>query len=498
MTNFSGKNLHAGTGSPQGGGMDSRRNDQVAEVSPKYLAEAVSNAVPLGYKQTEVGVIPEDWEVQDFGSLFQSTVSKKAIKPGTLVSFVGMQDVTEQAQLADQHLIPIENVRSGFTYFERGDVLIAKITPCFENGKGCHTELLHSDIGFGSTEFHVLRANDISDSRFIYYWSNREVFRKSLEPEMVGSAGHRRVPLSAISNYQIPVPPKAEQTAIANALSDVDALISELEKLIAKKQAIKTATMQQLLTGKIRLTSGELKVENGERKPRYQLSTVNSQFVKHSELGEIPEDWEVVCFDQLKDKKDNWAITGGPFGSNLKASDYTENGVRVIQLQNIGDGVFKNDDFVYTSYKKANELISCNIYPDEIILSKMGDPVARACLIPHFHNRYVMCSDGIRLKVDSQRYSEKFVFYFLNYPLFRNQALDASTGSTRKRIGLTELRDLLLCAPPKEEQTAIATILSDMDAEIRALEQRLGKTRQIKQGMMQELLTGRTRLRVNG
>jgi type I restriction enzyme S subunit len=409
-------------------------------------------------------------------------VSKKAIKPGTLVSFVGMQDVTERAQLADQHLIPIENVRSGFTYFERGDVLIAKITPCFENGKGCHTELLHSDIGFGSTEFHVLRANDISDSRFIYYWSNREVFRKSLEPEMVGSAGHRRVPLSAISNYQIPVPPKAEQTAIAKALSDVDALISELEKLIVKKQAIKTATMQQLLTGRTRLPQFALR-DDGTPKG-----------TKPSELGEIPEDWEVVCFDQLKDKKDNWAITGGPFGSNLKASDYTENGVRVIQLQNIGDGVFKNDDFVYTSYKKANELISCNIYPDEIILSKMGDPVARACLIPHIHSRYVMCSDGIRLKVDSQRYSEKFVFYFLNYPLFRNQALDASTGSTRKRIGLSELRDLLLFAPPKEEQTAIATILSDMDAEIQALEQRLGKTRHIKQGMMQELLTGKTRL----
>ncbi len=215
---------------------------------------------------------------------------------------------------------------------------------------------------------------------------------------------------------------------------------------------------------------------------------------KQTEVGVIPEDWEVVCFDQLKDKKDNWAITGGPFGSNLKASDYTENGVRVIQLQNIGDGVFKNDDFVYTSYKKANELISCNIYPDEIILSKMGDPVARACLIPHFHSRYVMCSDGIRLKVDSQRYSEKFVFYFLNYPLFRNQALDASTGSTRKRIGLSELRDILLCVPPKEEQIAIANALSDVDALISELEKLIAKKQAIKTATMQQLLTGRTRL----
>src|SRR5690606_9997801 len=262
----------------------------VADASAGYFAHFASESLksvpggvvcPPGYKQTEVGVIPEDWDVHDFGSLFQTTVSKKTIKQGALVSFVGMQDVTERAQLIDQHLLPIENVRSGFTYFERGDVLVAKITPCFENGKGCHTELLQSDIGFGSTEFHVLRASDNSDSRFIYYWTNREVFRKSLESEMVGSAGHRRVPFTAIANYQIPVPAKSEQTAIANALSDVDVLISELEKLIAKKQAVKTATMQQLLTGRTRLPQFALR-ENGTKKG-----------TKHSELGEIPEDWEV-------------------------------------------------------------------------------------------------------------------------------------------------------------------------------------------------------------
>jgi type I restriction enzyme S subunit len=206
-----------------------------------------------GYKQSELGEIPEDWEVLGFGALFQPSVSKKHIKPTSLVSFVGMQDVTEQAQLSSQHLMTIENVKSGFTYFERGDVLVAKITPCFENGKGCHAETLHTDIGFGSTEFHVLRATDNSDSRFIYYWSNRDVFRKSLESEMVGSAGHRRVPLPAIANYKIPVPLKEEQTAIATILSDMDAEIQALEQRLSKTRQIKQGMMQKLLTGKTRL-----------------------------------------------------------------------------------------------------------------------------------------------------------------------------------------------------------------------------------------------------
>jgi type I restriction enzyme S subunit len=222
------------------------------------------DGTPKGTKPSELGEIPEDWEDLGFGALFQPSISKKPIKPMSLVSFVGMQDVTEQAQLSTQHVLAIENVKSGFTYFERGDVLVAKITPCFENGKGCHTETLSTDIGFGSTEFHVLRATDNSDSRFIYYWSNRNVFRKSLESEMVGSAGHRRVPLSAIAKYTIPVPPKEEQTAIATILSDMDDEIQALEQRLGKTRQIKQGMMQELLTGRVRLINGKLTMENGE------------------------------------------------------------------------------------------------------------------------------------------------------------------------------------------------------------------------------------------
>jgi type I restriction enzyme S subunit len=118
---------------------------------------------------------------------------------------------------------------------------------------------------------------------------------------------------------------------------------------------------------------------------------------KQTEVGVIPEDWVVKKLGEIADSTVRWSFTGGPFGSNLKSSDYTDDGVRIIQLQNIGDGDFINDYEVYTSEKKANELISCNIYPRDIILSKMGDPVARACIIPDFHKRYLMCSDGIRL-----------------------------------------------------------------------------------------------------
>jgi type I restriction enzyme S subunit len=215
---------------------------------------------------------------------------------------------------------------------------------------------------------------------------------------------------------------------------------------------------------------------------------------KMTEVGVIPEDWNIQSLKCIADPSKQWSFTGGPFGSNLKSSDYTSDGVRIIQLQNIGDGDFINDYEIFTSIKKANELLSCNIYPGDIILSKMGDPVARACIIPSFHDRYVMCSDGIRLAVDQKRFNTYFIYAAINSPTFRKQAECISSGSTRKRIGLTKLRNLILCCPGLVEQNTISTVLSDTELLVESIEQLIVKKRQIKQGVMQELLTGKRRL----
>ena len=207
-----------------------------------------------GYKHTELGEIPEDWEVVGLGYLFENKVTRKRITEKDEVTFVGMQDVTESAKISNRNKVKYADVKSGFTYFERNDVLVAKITPCFENGKGAFTDVLETDIGFGSTEFHVLRATSDTDSKYLYYFTNTEKFRKELEGEMVGSAGHRRVPLSSIQSYQVAISKNIkEQTAIANVLSDMDAELDALQQRLAKTQAIKQGMMQELLTGKTRL-----------------------------------------------------------------------------------------------------------------------------------------------------------------------------------------------------------------------------------------------------
>lgn len=188
------------------------------------------------------------------------------------------------------------------------------------------------------------------------------------------------------------------------------------------------------------------------------------------------------------DKNVKWSFTGGPFGSNLKASDYTESGFRIIQLQNIGDGEFNDDYKIYTSLEKADELLSCNIYSGDIILSKMGDPVGRACIIPKHLERCVMASDGIRLVVDEKKHSKYFIYSLINSKQIREAIERKSTGSTRKRIGLNDLKEIELILPTNPiEQQKIASCLSSLDELIAAHSDKLEALKEHKKGLMQNL-----------
>lgn len=198
--------------------------------------------------------------------------------------------------------------------------------------------------------------------------------------------------------------------------------------------------------------------------------------------------WNEKTVIDTADKTIRWSFTGGPFGSNLKSSDYTSKGIRIIQLQNIGDGVFNDNYKIYTSIDKADELLSSNIYSGDIILSKMGDPVGRACIMPGKNERYLMASDGIRLAVNEKEFSKYFIFSHINSDLTRNKIESKSTGSTRKRIGLDVLKEIPLLIPKTLlEQQKIAVCLSSLDDVIAAHEEKLTALEEHKKGLLQNL-----------
>lgn len=157
----------------------------------------------------------------------------KDSEPLQQVSFIPMAAVSEKGQLLEQETRILAETRKGYTYFERGDILVAKITPCFENGKAALTSNLNHVIGFGSTEFHVLRADsDRLDPRFLFYliWSER--FRRLGKYSMQGAAGQKRIPAEFIKEYKIPLPSLAEQKRIAGLFDKAESLRQKRQQTI--------------------------------------------------------------------------------------------------------------------------------------------------------------------------------------------------------------------------------------------------------------------------
>ena len=228
--------------------------DKVIELKEKLLAQKQQQKKYL-MQQLLTGRKPHKnnprIEECEIGEVCKINPKQDKISESQVV-FLGMADISETGSVVSQRLVDFSHIQSGFTAFRRGDILIAKITPCFENGKGAYTDNLLSEHGFGSTEFHVLRTNSKVNAKYIFYHTVSGKFRKKLEREMTGSAGQKRVPAISIQKYKIFLPSSNEQNFIIEILSTADHEIELLQKSIEAEKQKKKALMQLLITGKVR------------------------------------------------------------------------------------------------------------------------------------------------------------------------------------------------------------------------------------------------------
>ena len=164
----------------------------------------------------------------------------------TRVSFIPMAQVSKGGGLISPQIRLYREVASGHTAFQDGDILVAKITPCFENRKGALVQKLSNGYGFGTTELHVLRAKTSCSARFLFYMTMSERFRSRGVANMTGSAGQRRVQTSFIRSYRIQIPSLQEQTCIANVLLTGDRHIELLKTKLAALREFKRGLMQRL------------------------------------------------------------------------------------------------------------------------------------------------------------------------------------------------------------------------------------------------------------
>lgn len=409
-----------------------------------------------GFKQTEVGIIPEDWNVRPSAEVCLKIQDGTHFSPslgGNDNLYVtsknigfGILDVSDADRIdASQHKAIYSRCD-----VRKGDLLLTK--------DGANT----GNAALNNLDEEISLLSSVAFLRFdpkhhIASYYLQQILspngQKRIKELMAGNA-ITRLTLERIRKFRFAVPPLPEQLAIAAALSDVDALLIALDELIAKKRAIKQGAMQELLTGKKRLPGfrGEGEVKK---------------------LGEIAE--------TLK-------------GSGLSKNKLTESGSRKCILY--GE--------LFTTYGRIiNEVVSSTDSPNGV-LSKRGDvlmPGSTTTIGIDLAIASALMLDNILLGGDiniirskkTASYSPEYLVNYITY-VKRNSIAELAQGITIIHLYGKDLRDLDIELPKVEEQEAIASILSDMDTEIAALEQKREKTRLLKQGIMQELLTGKTRL----
>jgi len=419
------------------------------------------NANRPGYKQTKMGWIPEEWEVKRFKDLAIVNPRRPRDLPDEIkVGFVPMANVSESGRLIEYDEVECKNVNSGYTYFEDGDILIAKITPSFENGKGCIAYNLPNGIGFGSTEFHVLRPQK-ANTEFLHFITRYYKFRIKGGLNMTGTAGQKRVPIDYIKNYKIPTPPLSEQQKIAEILSTWDRAIEQTQKLINAKQRLKKGLMQQLLTGRMRFPGFGPPVEKA---------------------GELPEGWEEKTLGHFlrlklrKEKKPNL-----PF--------------RKLGIRSHGKGIFINENEDPNSYsmdyfyRVSEDDVVVNItFAWEGAIAFVG-PTGDNALVSHRFPTYVVNKNIMDV-------------HYLKYLIHTNRFFyDLGTispgGAGRNRV--LSKRDFLKIKvqyPKLEEQNYASNSLKTLDGQIENFEILLTNYTQQKDGLMQMLLTGEVRVKM--
>jgi len=393
--------------------------------------------IPKGYKQTELGIIPDDWEVKTFGELGSfskgSGISRAESNTGNIPCVRYGEIYTHHNDYIKKYNSFISSeVAKKAKLLHCGDILFA--------GSGETKEDIGKSIAFienieayaGGDIIILSTSANICDAKFIGYVSNTSFVNKQKTTKGQGDAVVH-ITSDSLKNILIPLPPLSEQQSIAEALSDVDNLIAALDKKIAKKRLIKQGAMQQLLTGKKRLPGfNEEWVEKNYGRLFTHISTRNHQI--DSSKYQITGKYPIVDQGQI-------SIVG-----------YTDNIEPIICKQ---DGAI--------------------IFGDHTRIFKYVD--------------YNFCvgADGTQVLFCKDDICTKFIYYLCNILEIPN------TGYNRHYKYVKEM--IYNIPKSSKEQQAIATILSDMDKEITELETQRDKYRLIKSGMMQKLLTGEIRLR---
>lgn len=453
-------------------------------MAEQIMQNAAGKTIPAGYQQTEVGVIPEDWSTPTINEITNNIIDYRGRTPKKLGMEWGGGNILA---------LSAGNVKKGFIDYRAecyfgSDELYRKWMTSGHAQKDDIVFTMEAPLGNAALipdeKRYILSQRTVLlqiakskiNPKFIIQYFLSDLFQKYISDCATGSTA-QGIKRATFEQMFVAVPLRLEeQTAIANVLSDSDALIGSLEQLIAKKQAIKSATMQQLLTGRTRLPAFALRPDG------------TPKGYKTSELGDIPDDWEEISIgqDAVLKARIGWQA--------LTTKEYQVSGdIYLVTGIDFDAGAVMWDKCCYVSEWRYKQDTNIQLRENDVLITKDGT-VGKVGYVSALEKPATLNSGVFVIRPKNNSFVPRYLFYVLTSRLFNDFMNQITAGSTITHLYQKDFVNFEFSAPNIEEQTAIATILSDMDNELQALTQKLEKARALKQGMMQQLLTGKIRL----
>lgn len=425
---------------------------------------------------------------------------KSSLADDTLVSFVPMAAVgAADGKIDTSTARPFVEVKKGsYTPFREGDVLFAKVTPCMENGKMAVARDLKNGVGFGSSEFHVLRPTQELDAKYLYYFVSSQSFRKEAAGHMTGAVGLRRVPAAFLADTQMPLVPLEEQryivAEIEQQFSRLDEAVANLQRVKANLKRYKASILKAAVEGRLVETEASIAQREGrsyetgeqllhrileERRAKWTGRGKYKPPVQAPTDGHdvLPEGWTTGTADQL-----TYLITSGSRGWG---DFYSDTGILFIRAQDIKTDALNLHDAARVDVPVDAEGTRSSVSAGDILVTITGANVTKSALVPEM-GELAFVSQHVALLKLTQPETAPFVFNWIVSPANGRKTLESwAYGAGKPGLSLEQVRSLPIALPPLAEQIRIVaevdrhlSIIREVEADVEANLQRAPALRQ--------------------
>jgi type I restriction enzyme S subunit len=421
------------------------------------------DSIEQEYRKTDVSSLPHEWTLKKICDAFEISRKPKQLKISLddEIVFISMENISDSNKTCHYKLKKYSNISSGI-FVQKGDLIVAKITPCFENGKQAVLNNIPRDFAVATTEVIPIHSKDNEEAliQYLQYYLKLPDVRKELESKMEGTTGRKRLPKSVLSNTSIALPPVLEQKKIISVLSTIQVAQEKSENVISSLKELKKSLMKHLFT------YGAINLEDTE-----------SISLKDTEIGKLNETWEVVRLDQMAEitmgqspKGETYNTVGNGVPLINGPTEYGPRNPRIVQWTTTPTKLCQKGDILFCV--RGNTLGRLNI-SDAVFCIGRGIAAIR----------------GIDNISDTT-----FLYYFLEMKAAEIYGKCVGVNSTFPNISGASMKKIKVSKPPLPIQKHIAQIVGTVDAKIESEQRKKKALGELFQSMLLNLMTAKIRV----